>query len=803
MSVQGGETKERRGLEGVRVLEFPDAKTALCGKLLAQMGSDVALVEPPGGARYRETPPVAAGTSEGLFFWSTNAGKRSVVLDLDTNPQELQAFLKLVGLADVLLDPFPPGHLATLGLDDATLFRANPHLVMASLTNFGQTGPFRDYASSDIVGWAMSGLMSLTGDPSREPLTAPALQGYQSASLWMTIAVLASLYRRLKTGQGARLDLSLQEVLFDMSETAHSFYICTGEIVKRAMGDHPLACPFRVYRSKDGHAFISSSSQRQWHSLLEWMDELGIDVTSMRDPAMDLSASRIDRREEVNAIVTEFALRVDREELFLEGARRSMANGPVRSIPEVLADDQLADRRFFGAVQDPREDRAGVEYAAPGLPFRGRRGPSRGETTTPPRVGQHTAELFDDWSSGGRDWPEPTEPHRTLPLQGVNVVEMCSNISGPIMGRVLSDLGATNVKVEPQEIGEPGRLLVPFADGVRNPNRSYTYQDINRNKLSLPIDMKHPQAQGLALKLAAWADVFLGNYTSGTMARLNVSYETLATANPGLVMGSITGYGQDGPRRVWPCNHPTSAALSGLTGLFAYQGDEPLGFGHSHMDYASGYLGTIGVMEALFRRELTGEGDHVDIAMVECGVNLVGPQILEWAVNGQEARAEGNRAGAMGARLQGCYRCKGQDRWIVITAADDRALEGLAKVTGQDRKGDVGELEQAIAAWAAGMEPWEAFERLQSEGVAAGVVSEGPDLVEGDRHLKAREALARLPHAEMGDVLIPQCPIVLDGSRLTVRTSAPLLGQHTEHVIRQMLDLSEEVYLEYVVAGVV
>ena len=113
MSAEGKETVERRGLEGVRVLELSDAKTALCGKLLAQMGSDVVLVEPPGGSHYRETPPVAAGTDEGLFFWSTNAGKRSAVLDLENSPQDRLEFLKLVGRADVLLDSFPPGRLAT------------------------------------------------------------------------------------------------------------------------------------------------------------------------------------------------------------------------------------------------------------------------------------------------------------------------------------------------------------------------------------------------------------------------------------------------------------------------------------------------------------------------------------------------------------------------------------------------------------------------------------------------------------------------------------------------------------------
>ena len=258
---------------------------------------------------------------------------------------------------------------------------------------------------------------------------------------------------------------------------------------------------------------------------------------------------------------------------------------------------------------------------------------------------------------------------------------------------------------------------------------------------------------------------------------------------------------QNGPRGSWPSYHPTSSALSGLTWLFGYEGEGPLGFGHSHMDYMAGYLGALGVLDGLLRRELTGEGDHVDVSQLECGATLVGPQVLQWTVNGETARPEGNRAGALGAPLQGCYQCAGDDQWIAVTAADDETLAKLGELTGA-ADGSPGAVEAALAAWCSTLEPWDAFRRLQEAGVAAGVVSHGPDL-ERDEHLAARGAVAKLPHPELGEAVIIQCPVVLDGERLAVRRPASLLGEHNEHILLGVVGMSEEDYLNLVVSEII
>jgi len=787
-----------RSLQGIRVLVVPDARLALCCKLLSDMGADVVIAEPSSGSSLRSAPPTATG-GDGLLFWYGFSRARSVHFDSST-ASGIAEFLDLTGKTDVLLDSFTPSQFATLDLSPEAISSKNEGLIHLSLTHFGSSGPFSEYQGSDIVAWAMSGLMSLTGDPTREPLTAPALQAYHCASLWATIAVQGAVYRRKRTGQGARIDLSTQETGFDMSETSHSFYFCNEEIVKRINGDHPLATPFRVYETSDGHAFIGLAAQQQWRDLIKWMKRVGYDPTPLDDPEFDQLIHRREHRALINEKVGGFAQLVTEQELFIGGAERGIPNAPVRSPGQTVNDDQLRSRDPFDSLIDPRAKQVGETRLMPGLPFQGKTRLRPPAPRRPPRPGEHATEIARDWLEPSH-WPKPTVAPRRLPLEDVRVVDFCWNIAGPIMARALGDLGAEIIKIEPRDIGEPSRALVPFRDNLSNQNGSYTFHDINRDKQSVTIDMKKPGSADVALQIIGEADIVLENFTGGTMKRLGVDYEAVSEANPRAIMASLSGFGQSGPRGSWPSYHPTSSALSGLTSLFGYEGEGPLGFGHSHMDYMAGYLGSIGALDALLRRELTAEGDHVDVSQLECGVALVGPQVLQWTVNGETAKPEGNRAGALGAPLQGCYQAAGDDQWIVVTATDHEMLSKLgAVVNSVDDSADA--IERALISWCSTIETWHAFHQLQKAGIAAGVVSHGPDLA-GDEHLAARKAVANLPHPELGHVPIVQCPIVLDGRRLDVRTAGALLGEHNEKILREKLGMDEDLYLDLVVKEII
>jgi len=192
-----------RPLLGLRVLDLADEKGELCGRVLADLGAEVIRVEPGEGARSRRLGPFAEdGTS--LYFALRNAGKRGVRIDLDGEDGR-RRFIELAGGADVVVEAFPPGALERWGVGPAALLARNPALIVTSITDFGQDGPYRDYAGTDMVGFAMGGLMSRSGRPERPPLVAPGNLAYDVTGIAAAHATLLGFYQRLRTGRKPNL----------------------------------------------------------------------------------------------------------------------------------------------------------------------------------------------------------------------------------------------------------------------------------------------------------------------------------------------------------------------------------------------------------------------------------------------------------------------------------------------------------------------------------------------------------------------------------------------------------------------
>lgn len=786
------------GLEGFRVLDLTGPQGVFCAKLLADLGADVVRVEPPQGDPMRRLPPFTqgGGEEESLFFWYFNTNKRSAALNLSDRAGR-EAFLRLVRATDVLLESFPPGHLASLGLDEGVLFHANPGLVLVSLTDFGQFGPFRSFRGSDLISWAMGGLLAISGFPDREPLTAPAMQAYQICGVWGLIGTLAALYRRSLTGQGARVDISAQEAVADMSESGHTFFLTKRVDQPRLGPEHPIVAGFRNYQFADGYGFIGMVTRQQWSDSLTWMSEK-VSVASVSDPALLSLPERTKRRDDINRVIEQWASRLTIEELWRRSPQLGLANAPVRRPGEAFADEHLIAREFFVRVPDPRG--SGRVHKYPGIPFRYGDGPLRRESAPAPRAGEHTEQVLREWSDVK---PRGAGVPRFLPLEGLKVLDLSWFVAGPTLPRVLADLGAMVIKVEPREVGDPGRMLDPFYGGP-GLNRSATFLDTHRHKLSVTIGLKQPRGKDLVLQLTRWADIVVENWTPGTLEKLGLGYDTLRHENPRVILASMSGYGQTGPRHNWPSYNPTSTALAGLLYLYAYPDNPfPLQFPNSYADYWAGFSGAVGTLCALLERLRTGSGAHVDATQLETSLALMGPELLRWEVNGEVAKPEGNQAGALGALLQGCYRCRGENNWIAVTVPDQATLHALAGVMGMQGTPGVDQVQAVLRAWAQEQEAWEAMLLLQGAGVPAGAVSKGKDLMERDHHLKARRMFTTVQHGELGAIQVIRCPIVLDGEPLTVRSAAPLLGEHTEYVLREMIGLNEEAYLECVTQEVV
>lgn len=329
-------------LAGVRVVDLTQILSGpFATQILADLGAEVVKVEPPAGDKARRNGPMVDGRSS--YFASLNRGKRSVCLDLKAD-DDRAALLALVREADVLVENFRPGVLARLGLGYDRLRAVNPGLVYAACSGFGQDGARAGQPALDVVIQAMAGTMALTGDE------APARVGFSTgdiaAGLYLAVGVLAALYGRARTGEGAMLDVAMLDCQVAVLENAFARFFATGEEPRRLGTRHPVMAPFQAFATADRPIVVAVSSDAHWSSFCrvlghpEWAD----------DARFAHSVGRIRHLEALEALIAP-VLRADGADAWLErlsGAQ--VPAGPIRAVSEVAGDPALAERGLFATV---------------------------------------------------------------------------------------------------------------------------------------------------------------------------------------------------------------------------------------------------------------------------------------------------------------------------------------------------------------------------------------------------------------------------------------------------------------------
>jgi len=332
-------------LSGCRVLDLTDGKGRLCSRCLADMGAEVIRIGKPG--------------ENADFHWE-DLGKRSVTLDIGLK-QGQKVFKRLLKTADILVESYPPGYLEALGLGYSSLSKLNPRLIVASITPFGQSGPYSGYKSCDIVAGAMGGQLYVCGEADLPPLRAFGSQSYYLASLFAAIGVMLALYHRHSSGRGQHIDISLQECVTSALDHVLVRYFYQGEVAKRRGSLH-WNNAFRVFPAKDGYILLSLF--HQWETLVEWLASEGM--------AEDLSDSkwrdrdyRLEHLDHVIEVLERWTKSHPAAELVEKGQAMRFPWAEVASIPGLLASSQLKDRGFWVEVEHQ-----GKKYKLPGTPFR-------------------------------------------------------------------------------------------------------------------------------------------------------------------------------------------------------------------------------------------------------------------------------------------------------------------------------------------------------------------------------------------------------------------------------------------------
>jgi benzylsuccinate CoA-transferase BbsF subunit len=385
------------------------------------------------------------------------------------------------------------------------------------------------------------------------------------------------------------------------------------------------------------------------------------------------------------------------------------------------------------------------------------------------------------------------DPGMADPLAGIRVLDFTWVVAGPVTTRILADLGADVIKVERKD-------AVDFGD-----RRGGLSGTLMRGKRSVVLDLRQPRAQAIARALALCSDVVVDNFSARVMTNLGLDWATLAVTKPDVICVRMTGYGLTGPDRDNVSYGPTLQALTGYTLLMGEPGGDPAGFGYSYSDLASGHMGALAVLAAVFERRRTGRGQLVDLAQQEAVASLVGPVLLERAANGGASAPVGNASQEGAAAPHGIYPCAGDDRWIAITVFTDAEWRGLVASMGRPewaldprlstvdgRLARVRDVDAGVASWTRTMDAHIAASRLQANGVPAGLVADAADVCAGDPALAARGHFADVPTPEGRTVRIDGPPVLLSGTPARVRGPGPLLGEHTDEVLRTLLAYDDD-----------
>lgn len=793
-------------LSHLRVVEIgSSAGTSYCARLFADFGADVQKVEPPAGDPLRRNAPLTPG-GHSAWFAFLNFNKSSIIVDCcDANA--ITRLRELIEQCDVLIDGRAVDPANCPSIDIAAIRRRCPRLIYLEMSWFDRQGPYAGFAASDSTIRALAGLIKLVGPVEGPPLYAPDFQTGILAGLWGFIAAASSTVARMKGAPGRSWSLGIFESNLALSEYHMFEAFARGDVMRRlGINRFWLTFPMGIYETKRGWLGITTVTPAQWRA---FCDMLGL--PELRDdPALVSGADRLERREEIERQFMPKLKTQTAQEWFANGLNRKIPMIPVPEIVDLVRDEEKKARGAIVPILLGRED---------GLTI----GSTQRLTSTPPRLGGKVPAPGEQqaFSNTPRD-RAGTASRSSIrgyagrpPLQGVRVIDFSMGWAGPLCTRTLADLGADVIKIE----------AIQYPDWWRGIDRRPAYVNgqmyekalcfciMNRNKRAITLDLTRPQGLALAKRLLEDADVVVDNYSVDVLRKLGLGYAVLRLLNPRLVMMSMSAFGGESAHRNCRAYGSTLEQGSGLPSVIGNAGGPPVMSHVAFGDAVGGLNGCAAVLVALIHARSTGQGQFIDLAQIECMMPFAAPWITLHSIDGIPPKRYGNRHPQFVPH--GCFRCAGDDDWIMVAATNDDMWQRLAIAIGrpdwatdtslksaESRRSLENLIEDGIEAWTLTRGANQAMSELQAAGVAAGVARLPIDLL-NDKHLRSCGFLQEIERAFIGLHPQPSMPIREAGWCNPIRAAAPTLGQHNVEILSGLLGLSGSEIAQLVSEGII
>ncbi len=762
-------------LDDIRVVEVAHPHTEYAGLVLAGLGAEVWLVEPPRGAATRwrrpRVPGAGASCRGGIPFLARNGGKKSIAIDA-ASAEDRRALRRLCERADVTLG-------ASASPLNATVCKANTRVAVTVTDALG-------LGTSSIVPFAASGGMASSGWPQQPPCNAPSWLALDGAGVYAAAMAVAGLLAT-RAGGALRYEIPLAEAA---TASITPWTRCLHAYAMQAAGQGALTARlgpngFPIYETRDGHVRILAGTPKQWQAFVALLGEPEEIVSGpFADPAF-----RAENADALKLLCAGLIRERGTEELFLEGQRLGLTISPVHSLRQFRADAHVAARGVFATVADP-EFGALTQVRTPLVA-------DPASLNVPPRpapaLDEHRPEALAIAATPVRERLEGAPPRPLAPLAGLRVLNLGVGAVVPEAASLLALLGAEVVKVE--SLAHVDFLRRNGLSGAMDVNNSPTFNQLNLGVQSLALDLRTEAGVAVLHRLAAKCDVVMENMRGPVVGRWGLDYAGARALRPDVVYLRSQGLGT-GPYDGFQTYGPNLQTFSGITHQWAHPDDPfPVGTTLNHPDHIAGKQALAPLLAALLRRDRTGAGCLLDATQVETAAFLIADRYLQQTFADQDLPPLGNRSLDMAPH--GCYRCaddaEGRERWLALAVETDEQwaalqallppLAELPASTAAERLAAADAIDEALAAHLRTRELDDMEAALRRAGVHASRVATGDDMAASDAPF-----FPALSHPTAGTRHYTGVPVLANGERPPLRR-APLLGEHTERVLHEGLRL--------------
>jgi crotonobetainyl-CoA:carnitine CoA-transferase CaiB-like acyl-CoA transferase len=773
-------------LAGIQVLEVGGgAAAAYCGRLLADAGATVRCTALDESRRLVGVLRADTATELAYAGWLA-AGKLLLPATADLAALSRQADLVILG--------------EDAGADAEATW---PRVASVDIRWFGHQGPLQHWRGSDLVVQALTGMPQMAGTVDGPPLAAGDRQATLLAGVTAYIAACAALIGDGGSqGQPAaaprRMALSVLEANLVMAEMHMHFFERDGLPMRRC-GINRFApnSPVGIYPCQTGWVGITVATPDQWRGLCVALDL----QAQARDEGLATRELRFARLDEVEAVLCQALARHSAEHWAAVGRQHRV---PIVVVPDaegILGHPIFAHRQSLATLQH-----GGQALQVPRTPFGLSATPVRSTLPSPVPAAAETAAAAPTASGDAPQAP---------PLQGITVVDFSMGWAGPLAARLLADLGAEVLKIEAGRYPDwwRGMNWTPEFIAGQDYERATIFCGMNRGKQGISIDLTTATGRALALRLVAQADAVVENQAAGVMAKFGLDHAALVQARPDLVMCSMSAFGTG---NAWSDTRAYGSTLeqgSGLPGFTGLPGSAPTMTHLAHGDPVGGLYGCAAVLTGLVHRQRSGQGQYVNLSMVEAMLQLTTPGLLAHQVDPAAPLRRGNRRDSLAPH--GFYPCAGCDQWLALAVDSGPAFGALCRLIGRPdwaadaalqtlagRQAHEDAIDAAIAAWSHRHSPDQAAALLQAAGVMAAGLLHAEDLGR-QPHLAAADFYIDLVRAVSGPQR--QCGLAIrqNGRRLGARSPAPLLGEHSQAVLARHAGVGSAAFEALLAQGIV